>query len=113
MEPMPRQPEQGVLIVTGASRGIGAAIAMLAGTRGFSVAVNFATGEAEALAIVEQLISGGGRASAVQADVTRESDVVRLFASAEREFGPIKGLVNNAAITGGFSRVDAVNASIL
>jgi NAD(P)-dependent dehydrogenase (short-subunit alcohol dehydrogenase family) len=107
------QHEQDALIVTGASRGIGAAIAMLAGTRGFSVAVNFATGEAEALAIVEQIVSGGGRACAVQADMACEADIVQLFATAERQLGTIKGLVNNAAITGGFSRVDAVNASTL
>src|ERR1700733_337547 len=102
MEPMPRQPEQGALIVTGASRGIGAAIAMLAGTRGFSVAVNFATGDAEALAIVEQIVSGGGRACAIQADMAREAEIVRLFASAEGELGRTKAPGKNTAITGGF-----------
>ena len=100
------QGQLGTLIVTGASRGIGAAIATLAAERGFSVAVNFATGEAEA---------GGDRSArlflpaamlaAIQADVAREEDVVRLFETAESELGEIKGLVNNAAITGGFSRV--------
>jgi NAD(P)-dependent dehydrogenase (short-subunit alcohol dehydrogenase family) len=99
--------------VTGASRGIGAAIAALAGERGFSVAVNFATAEAEAEAIVQQIVSAGGRARAIQADVAREEDVVRLFETAEREFGAIKGLVNNAGITGGFSRVEAVSAKAL
>jgi NAD(P)-dependent dehydrogenase (short-subunit alcohol dehydrogenase family) len=105
--------ELGTLIVTGASRGIGAAIARLAGQRGFSVAVNFATGKAEAEAVAQQIVSAGGRASVIQADVAREQDVVRLFKTAERELGAIKGLVNNAAITGGFSRVDAVSASAL
>jgi NAD(P)-dependent dehydrogenase (short-subunit alcohol dehydrogenase family) len=105
--------ELGTLIVTGASRGIGAAIARLAGERGFSVAVNFATGKAEAEAVVQQIVSAGGRARAIQADVAREEDVVRLFKAAEHELGAIKGLVNNAAITGGFSRVDAVSASAL
>jgi NAD(P)-dependent dehydrogenase (short-subunit alcohol dehydrogenase family) len=105
--------ELGTLIVTGASRGIGAAIARLAGERGFSVAVNFATGKAEAEAVAQQIVSAGGRASVIQADVAREQDVVRLFKTAERELGAIKGLVNNAAITGGFSRVDAVSASAL
>jgi NAD(P)-dependent dehydrogenase (short-subunit alcohol dehydrogenase family) len=107
------QASNGTIIVTGASRGIGAAIAMLAATRGFSVAVNFATGEIEAKAVSEQIASSGGRASAIQADVAREKDVVRLFETAERELGPIKALVNNAAITGGFSRVDSVAASTL
>lgn len=105
--------ELGTLIVTGASRGIGAAIARLAGERGFSVAVNFATGKAEAEAVAQQIVSAGGRASVIQADVAREQDVVQLFKTAERELGAIKGLVNNAAITGGFSRVDAVSASAL
>jgi len=101
------------LIVTGASRGIGAAIAKLAGERGFSVVVNFATGAAEAGTVTEQIISAGGRARAIQADVSREEDVVRLFETAERESGPIAALVNNAGITGGFSRVDSVTASAL
>ena len=110
---MPNQNEYGTLIVTGASRGIGAAIAKLAAERGFSVAIDFATGEAEAQAIAEQIVSVGGRAHAIQADVAREEDVVRLFEAAERELGPIKGLVNNAAITGGFSRVESVSARTL
>ena len=105
--------EHGTLIVTGASRGIGATIAKLAGERGFGVAVNFASGKAEAGAVVEQIISVGGRACAIQADVGREEDVVRLFQTAERELGRIKALVNNAAITGGFARVDSVSASAL
>src|ERR1039458_2511814 len=102
------QAENGTLIVTGASRGIGAAIAKLAGGRGFSVAVNFASGHVEARAVVEEIIFAGGRACAIQADVAREEDVVRLFDTAERELGPIKALVNNAAITGGVARGDSV-----
>jgi NAD(P)-dependent dehydrogenase (short-subunit alcohol dehydrogenase family) len=107
---MSTQTELGAVIVTGASRGIGAAIAKLAGARGFLVAVNFSTGEIEARGIAEQIVSNGGRAFAIQADVAREEDVVRLFETAERELGPIKALVNNAAITGGFARVDSVSA---
>jgi NAD(P)-dependent dehydrogenase (short-subunit alcohol dehydrogenase family) len=107
------QQQLGTLIVTGASRGIGAAIATLAGARGFCVAVNFATGEAEARAIAEQIIAAGGRAHAIHADIAHEEDIVKLFEIAERELGPIKALVNNAAITGGFSRVDSVTGKIL
>jgi NAD(P)-dependent dehydrogenase (short-subunit alcohol dehydrogenase family) len=103
----------GILIVTGASRGIGAAIAKLAGARGFSVAVNFATGATEAAAIAEEISSVGGRACAIQADVAREEDVIRLFETAEHKLGPIKALVNNAAITGGFSRVESVSEKAL
>jgi len=108
-----QQQAQGTLIVTGASRGIGAAIATLAGERGFSVAVNFSTGAAEAKEVVERIVSAGGRACAMHADVSREGDVIRLFETAEIQLGPITGLVNNAAITGGFARVDSVSASTL
>jgi len=110
---MSNQPEHGTLIITGASRGIGAAIAILASERGFYVAVNFATGVAEAGAVAERIVSAGGRAFAIQADIAREEDVVRLFEAAERELGPVKALVNNAAITGGFSRVESVSAQTL
>ena len=107
-------PDQaGTLIVTGASRGIGAAIARLAAERGFSVAINFSTGKTEAEAVAQQIVSAGGRARAIQADVSREEDVTRLFATAKRELGAITALVNNAAITGGFSRVDQVTAKAL
>ncbi|MGA8024034.1 MAG: SDR family oxidoreductase [Candidatus Acidiferrales bacterium] len=110
---MPNKYEPGTLIVTGASRGIGAAIAQLAGTLGFSVAVNFAKGEEKARRVTDQIISAGGRARAIRADIAREEDVVALFQTVERELGPIKALVNNAAITGGFSRVDSVSALTL
>jgi NAD(P)-dependent dehydrogenase (short-subunit alcohol dehydrogenase family) len=101
------------LIVTGASRGIGAAIARLAGTRGWVVAVNFSTGEAEAQRVVGDIVASGGRAVAIHADIAREDDIVRLFETAERELGAIKGLVNNAAITGGLARVEDVSAAAI
>jgi NAD(P)-dependent dehydrogenase (short-subunit alcohol dehydrogenase family) len=107
------QASNGTVIITGASRGIGAATAKLAAARGFSVAVNFATSRAEAAAIAEEIIAAGGRACPIQADVAREEDVIRLFETVERELGPIKALVNNAAITGGFSRVESVSAKTL
>jgi NAD(P)-dependent dehydrogenase (short-subunit alcohol dehydrogenase family) len=107
------QASNGTVIITGASRGIGAATAKLAAARGFSVAVNFATSTAEAAAIAEEIIAAGGRACPIQADVAREEDVIRLFETVERELGPIKALVNNAAITGRFSRVESVSAKTL
>jgi NAD(P)-dependent dehydrogenase (short-subunit alcohol dehydrogenase family) len=113
MDSGPGQQDMGTLIVTGASRGIGAAIAKLAGKRGFAVAVNFSTGETEARAVVDEIVSSGGRALAIQADVANETDVIRLFEIAERELGPIKALVNNAAITGGFARVEDVTAETI
>ena len=63
--------------------------------------------------LAEAIIAAGGRACAIQADVAREENIIRLFETAERELGPIKALVNNAAITGGFSRVDSVSARTL
>jgi NAD(P)-dependent dehydrogenase (short-subunit alcohol dehydrogenase family) len=110
---MADKPESGTLIVTGASRGIGAAIAQLAGERGYAVAVNFSTGESEAKKVVADITGTGSRAFAIQADVSREEDILRMFDTAERELGPIKALVNNAAITGGFARVEDVSAEAL
>jgi NAD(P)-dependent dehydrogenase (short-subunit alcohol dehydrogenase family) len=102
-----------VAIVTGASRGIGAAIAKLLGANGYAVAVNYARDEAAAQSVVEHITGAGSRAVAIQADVSREADVLRLFESAERELGPIGALVNNAAITGGFARVEEVGSAAL
>ena len=101
--------ELGTLIVTGASRGIGAAIATLAGQRGYAVAVNFATGEAEAKKVADGIVAAGGRALAIHADVAHEPEIIRMFETAERELGPIRALVNNAGITGGFARVEEVS----
>jgi NAD(P)-dependent dehydrogenase (short-subunit alcohol dehydrogenase family) len=103
----------GTLIVTGASRGIGAAIATLAGERGYAVAVNFASGEAEAASVVEKIVAVGGRAVAIQADVSNERQIIRMFERAERELGAIKALVNNAAITGGLARVEEVSSAAI
>jgi NAD(P)-dependent dehydrogenase (short-subunit alcohol dehydrogenase family) len=97
-------------IVTGASRGIGAAIARLVGANGFPVAVNFLTHRAAAEEVVREIVSSGGRAVAIAADVSREEEILRLFEAAVRELGPIGGLVNNAGVTGGLFRVDALPA---
>jgi NAD(P)-dependent dehydrogenase (short-subunit alcohol dehydrogenase family) len=103
----------GTLIVTGASRGIGAAVAALAAERGYAVAVNFATGASEAGKVVEQIVAASGYAVAIQADVAHEQQIIRLFERAERELGPIKALVNNAAVTGGFARVEEVSSAAI
>ena len=103
----------GTLIVTGGSRGIGAAIAMLAAERGYAVAVNFVTGAAEAKKVVDDIVAAGGSAVAIQGDISREGDILRLFESAERELGPIKALVNNAAVTGGFARAEEVSSAAI
>ena len=110
---MTSKEQLGTLIVTGASRGIGAAVATLAGERGYAVAVNFATSEAEAMQVVGEIVAGGGRAVSIRADVSREEQIIRMFETAERELGPIKGLVNNAGVTGGFARVDEVSSAAI
>jgi NAD(P)-dependent dehydrogenase (short-subunit alcohol dehydrogenase family) len=102
-----------MLLVTGASRGIGAAVALLAGARGYAVAVNYAQGRADAEGVVAEIVRGGGIAGAFAGDVSRESDVVALFANAVEELGPLTGLVNNAGITGGSSRVEDVALATL
>ncbi len=100
-----------VLVVTGASRGIGAAVARLAAARGFDVAVGYATDGAAARRVVADAGAAGARAIAVAGDVAREEDVVRLFETAERELGPVRALVTSAGVTGGFSRVTDVTAA--
>jgi NAD(P)-dependent dehydrogenase (short-subunit alcohol dehydrogenase family) len=100
------------LIVTGASRGIGAAVARLAAKQ-YSIVVNYLRDEAAATAVVRQITWTGGRAVAIQADVSVEQDVLRLFAQAEKQLGPVRALVNNAGITGGFSRVDVLTSEML
>lgn len=103
----------GTLIVTGASRGIGAAVAALAAQRGYAVAVNFSTSAEAANKVAHSIGAAGGRAVAIQADVSVEKQIMRMFEAAERELGPIKGLVNNAAVTGGFARVEDVSSAAL
>jgi len=110
---MTNKPDLGTLIVTGTSRGIGAAIAILAAEQGYAIAVNFSTGASEAKKVVENILAAGGRAVAIQADVSREQDILRLFETAERDLGPIKALVNNAGITGGFARVEEVSPNAI
>jgi NAD(P)-dependent dehydrogenase (short-subunit alcohol dehydrogenase family) len=107
------QSEFGALIVTGASRGIGAAVALAAADSGYSVAVNYVRDETAAKRIVEQIQKRGREACAIGADIGQESDIIHLFRRAEEELGPIRALVNNAGITGGFARVDEIDATML
>lgn len=101
--------QPGTLIVTGASRGIGASVAKLGAQHGYAVAVNFNAGESEAKKVVDQIATAGGRALAIKADVSREDQILKLFETAQRELGPITALVNNAGVTGGFARVEDVS----
>lgn len=99
-----------VAIVTGASRGIGAAVAEAAAARGMSVCVNYRANAEAAERLVERIARSGGRAIAVRADIAVESDVVELFRRVDDEFGRVTVLVNNAGIIGGEFRVDAITS---
>ena len=103
----------GVMIVTGGSRGIGAATARLAARRGYAVCVNYQGNADAAESVVRDIAEGGGRAFALQADVAVEAEVLRLFDSVDRELGPVTALVNNAGLTGHFSRLDEADPKVL
>jgi NAD(P)-dependent dehydrogenase (short-subunit alcohol dehydrogenase family) len=113
MSDVDNKASEGTLIVTGGGRGIGRAVARLAGARGLSVAVNYAQDAHSATDLVRHIARSGGRATAIQADISREDEILRLFEVAERELGPLSGLVNNAGITGGFARVEGVTSRTL
>jgi NAD(P)-dependent dehydrogenase (short-subunit alcohol dehydrogenase family) len=100
-----------VLIVTGGSRGIGAATALLAAQRGYAVCVNYVQRHQEAEEVVRTILGGGGCAVAVQADISSESEVLRLFESADRQLGRLTALVNNAATLERQMRLDAMDAA--
>ena len=95
-----------VVLITGASRGIGAATALLCAAQGYDLALNFAQDEASASHLAEQVRRMGRRAVTIQADVSQEPDVLRLFATIDAELGPLTALVNNAGIVAPVARVD-------
>lgn len=99
-----------VMIVTGGSRGIGAAVARLAGRRGYAVCVNYRQRADRADEVVAAIAADRGKAISVQADVAIEADVERLFAACDAEFGPVTVLVNNAGILGDLSPIAGVTA---
>lgn len=88
------------ILITGASRGIGAATAIAAARNGFDVAVNYVHDEAAAQGVVDEVVQYGRKAIAIQADVSNPDDVQRMFRQAEEALGPLAGLVNNAGQTG-------------
>jgi NAD(P)-dependent dehydrogenase (short-subunit alcohol dehydrogenase family) len=99
-----------VAIITGASRGIGAATALLAASRGYAVCVNYLKNEAAAHAVVDAIAAAGGRAIAMKGDVSQEADVVRLFEATDWELGTVTALVNNAGILERQTRLEAMDA---
>ena len=98
-----------VVLITGASRGIGAATALLAARAGYAVAVNYAANSLAADEVVRQIRQAGGNAMTVQADVADESQVLKMFEKVDAKLGRLTALVNNAGVVDQTSRVDAMS----
>jgi len=101
------------VLITGASRGIGAATALLAARGGYAVAVNYASNSLAADEVVRQIRQGGGQAMAVRADVAVEAEVLEMFAKVDARFGPLSALVNNAGVVDRTTRVEAIDLARL
>jgi len=101
--------ERKILLVTGGSRGIGAATCLLASQRGWDIVVNYASNAEAANRVVAQAKEAGARAIAVQGDVGSEADILSIFAAVDREFGRIDGFVNNAGVIDKMSRLDEMS----
>ncbi len=99
-----------VAIITGGSRGIGAATAKLLGKDGYRVCVNYHSNETAADGVIDELESSGATAIAVQADVSNEKDAIRLFETVDEDLGPVSALVNNAGIVAPQTRVEDMDA---
>ncbi|MBK8072632.1 MAG: SDR family oxidoreductase [Ramlibacter sp.] len=102
-----------VVLITGGSRGIGAATALLAARQGYAVAVNYAAQAGAADAVVQSIRAAGGRAIAVQADVAQEDQVLQMFARVDAELGLLTALVNNAGVVDMTARVDEMSMARL
>ena len=102
-----------VLLVTGASRGIGAATALLAARAGWAVAVNYTSNSGAADGVVRQIRGGGGKAIALRADVSDEKQVLEMFARIDADLGRLTGLVNNAGVVDVTSRVEDMSVARL
>ncbi len=98
----------GSLIVTGGSRGIGAAVCRVAAREGWDICVNYLVNAERAEQVVEQVHAAGGRAIAVQGDVSVEADVLRLFETCDTDLEAVAGLVNNAGMISAYGRLDAL-----
>jgi NAD(P)-dependent dehydrogenase (short-subunit alcohol dehydrogenase family) len=102
-----------VAIITGASRGIGAATAQLLAEKGYAVCINYLNAQDKADEMVSTITNKGGHAIAVKADMSKESDIIQLFETVDKKLGPVTALVNNAGINGGISTVETITADCL
>ncbi len=101
------------VLITGGSRGIGAATALLAAQQGYAVAVNYASNSLAADEVVRQIRTGGGQAITVQGDVANEAQVLAMFEKIDAKFGPLGALVNNAGVVDRTTRVDGITLARL
>ncbi|MCY1168063.1 MAG: SDR family oxidoreductase [Pseudomonadota bacterium] len=101
------------VLITGGSRGIGAATALLAAQQGYAVAVNYASNSLAADEVVRQIRAGGGQAITVQGDVANEAQVLAMFEKIDAKFGPLGALVNNAGVVDRTTRVDGITLARL
>lgn len=104
---------KGIIIITGSSRGIGAATALLASAAGYTVCVNYHTNHEAAHAVVNKIISSGGKAFAIQANVGVQEDIIKLFNEVDKQSEPLTALVNNAGILLHQSLVSSMDAERL
>ncbi len=104
---------QKVMIVTGGSRGIGAATAQIAAACGYAVCISYRSQKEAADSVVSAILLAGGKALALAADVASESDVVTMFQTVDRELGPVTALVNNAGILERQMRIEEMDAARL
>lgn len=102
-----------VLIVTGGSRGIGAATCRLAAAQGWDIAINYSSNHDAAEAVREEVLNAGQRAITVKGDMATEADIVALFEQTEEELGPITGVAANAGITGKITRVEDMSTAAM
>ena len=102
-----------VMVVTGGSRGIGAATAIMAAEQGYAVCVNYVRNRQAAITVVEKIEQSGGRAIAVAGDVASEADIISLFEQVDNTLGPLSALVNNAGILATQQRLEAMDAARL
>ena len=102
-----------VAIITGASRGIGAATARLLAVNGYAVCVNYNSSATQANALVDEINKLGGKAIAIKADMAKEQEIIAMFNQVDNELGEVNALVNNAGINGGIRAVEEIDAECL